>query len=130
MLRKRLLRAGLTARIARTAALIQLAVELPAAVIARCLGIDISSAVAWLRAAAGYWHARMRPAQPDSQMVHRCRSTSRGNSVGRSAVAPPWRKRAVMRRPNCAQPTRRGLASRRRVFHPVGRHFGLARLRL
>jgi hypothetical protein len=57
MLRKRLLKAGLTARTARTAALIQLAVELPAAVLARCLGIDISSAVAWQRAAAGDWHA-------------------------------------------------------------------------
>ncbi|WP_250009981.1 hypothetical protein [Actinoplanes sp. M2I2] len=56
MLRKRLAAAGLTARAARTAALIQLAVELPAAVLARCLGIDISSAVAWQRAAAGDWH--------------------------------------------------------------------------
>lgn len=55
-LRKRLAAAGLTARAARIAALIQLAVELPAAVLARCLGIDISSAVAWQRAAAGDWH--------------------------------------------------------------------------
>ncbi|WP_412751340.1 hypothetical protein [Krasilnikovia sp. M28-CT-15] len=34
----------------------QLAVDLPAAVLARCLGIDISSAVTWQRAAAGDWH--------------------------------------------------------------------------
>jgi hypothetical protein len=57
MLRKRLSKAGLTARAARTAALIQLAVELPAAVLARCLGLDISSAVAWQRISAGDWHA-------------------------------------------------------------------------
>lgn len=57
MLRKRLSAAGLTARTARTAALIQLAVELPAAVLARCLGMDISSAVTWQRVAAGDWHA-------------------------------------------------------------------------
>lgn len=57
MLRKRLSATGLTARAARTAALAQLAVEIPAAVLARCLGIDISSAVAWQRTAAGDWHA-------------------------------------------------------------------------
>lgn len=56
-LRKRLATIGVPARAARTAALFQLAVELPAAVLARCLGIDISSAVAWQRAAAGDWHA-------------------------------------------------------------------------
>ncbi|BCB88734.1 hypothetical protein Psuf_060470 [Phytohabitans suffuscus] len=46
---------------ARTAALFQLAVELPAGILARCLGIDISSAVAWQRAAAGDWHPVRRP---------------------------------------------------------------------
>ena len=46
----------------RTAALFQLAVDLPAAVLARCLGIDISSAVAWQRAAAGSC-TRTPPAQ-------------------------------------------------------------------
>ncbi|GAA4580030.1 hypothetical protein GCM10023176_58930 [Micromonospora coerulea] len=56
-LRKRLSTIGVPARAARTAALFQLAVDLPAAVLARCLGIDISSAVAWQRAAAGDWHA-------------------------------------------------------------------------
>jgi hypothetical protein len=62
MLRKRLSAAGLTAR---AAALIQLAVELPAAVLARCLGLDISSAVAWQGAAAGDWHAyAARAARP------------------------------------------------------------------
>jgi hypothetical protein len=55
-LRKRLAGIGMSTRAARTAALLQLAVELPAAVLARCLGIDISSAVAWQRAAAGDWH--------------------------------------------------------------------------
>jgi hypothetical protein len=56
MLRKRLAAIGMSSRTARTAALFQLAVELPAAMLARCLGIDISNAVAWQRAAAGDWH--------------------------------------------------------------------------
>ncbi|GLL05917.1 hypothetical protein [Dactylosporangium matsuzakiense] len=47
---------GVTVRQARTTALLQLAVELPAAVLARCLGIDVTSAVAWQRAASGDWH--------------------------------------------------------------------------
>jgi hypothetical protein len=54
---------------ARSAALFQLAAELPAAVLARMLGIHISVAVAWQRAAAGDWAAyaaeisrRSRPA--------------------------------------------------------------------
>jgi hypothetical protein len=46
MLRTRLATLGMSTHAARTAALFQLAVELPAAVLARCLGIDISSAVA------------------------------------------------------------------------------------
>jgi hypothetical protein len=40
-----------------TAALFQLATELPAAVLARTLGIDITVAVTWQRAAAGDWGA-------------------------------------------------------------------------
>ncbi|MEW2418808.1 hypothetical protein AB0953_34745 [Streptomyces sp. NPDC046866] len=39
----------------RSTALFQLATELPAAVLARTLGIDITDAVKWQRAAAGYW---------------------------------------------------------------------------
>ncbi|MEV5210883.1 hypothetical protein AB0K35_25745 [Micromonospora sp. NPDC053740] len=35
----------------------KLAVDLPAGLLARCLGIDISSAVDWQRGAAGDWHA-------------------------------------------------------------------------
>jgi hypothetical protein len=57
MLRKRLKGLGMGVHAARTAAMFQLAVELPAAVLARCLGIDISSAVAWQRTASGDWHA-------------------------------------------------------------------------
>jgi hypothetical protein len=41
-----------------------LVVDLPAAVLARCPGSDLSSAVAWQRAAAGDWHpyaARGKP---------------------------------------------------------------------
>jgi hypothetical protein len=40
---------------ARSAALFQLATELPAAVLARMLGIHITVAVAWQRASAGDW---------------------------------------------------------------------------
>jgi hypothetical protein len=40
---------------ARSTALLQLATELPAAVLARTLGIHIGVAVAWQRAAAGDW---------------------------------------------------------------------------
>ena len=47
---------GVTARTAWTAALLQLAADVPADVLARCLGIDISSAVTWQRTAAGDWH--------------------------------------------------------------------------
>ncbi|MFJ9011846.1 hypothetical protein [Streptomyces canus] len=42
---------------ARSTALFQLATELPAAVLARTLGIDITVAVKWQRAAAGDWAA-------------------------------------------------------------------------
>jgi hypothetical protein len=55
-LQRRLAAIGVPTRATRTAALTQLAIQLPAAVLARCLGIDISSAVAWQRAASGDWH--------------------------------------------------------------------------
>jgi hypothetical protein len=57
MLRKRLAVLGMSTHAARTAALFQLAANLPAGLLARCLGIDISSAVDWQRTAAGDWHA-------------------------------------------------------------------------
>jgi hypothetical protein len=57
MLRTRLKGLGMEIRAVRAAAMFQLAVELPAAILARCLGIDISSAVAWQRTASGDWHA-------------------------------------------------------------------------
>ena len=57
MLRKRLAALGVFPQSARIAAMFQLAVELPAAVLARCLGIDISSAVVWQRTASGDWRS-------------------------------------------------------------------------
>jgi hypothetical protein len=57
MLRARLAALSISTHTAHTVALFQLAVELPAGVIARCLGIDISSGVAWQRPASGDWHA-------------------------------------------------------------------------
>ncbi|MFG2530096.1 hypothetical protein [Streptomyces sp. NPDC048516] len=46
-------KAGIRLAEARSTALFQLATELPAAVLARTLGIDITVAVKWQRAAAG-----------------------------------------------------------------------------
>jgi hypothetical protein len=54
-LRDRLARIGLHVTQARTAALFQLATELPAAILAHVLGIDIKGAVRWQRACAGDW---------------------------------------------------------------------------
>ncbi|MEW1590107.1 hypothetical protein AB0283_32195 [Micromonospora vinacea] len=48
---------GMSTHAARTAVLFQLAIGLPAGLLARCLGIDINSAVDWQRAAAKDWHA-------------------------------------------------------------------------
>jgi hypothetical protein len=51
----RLRQLGLHSSRARSAALFQLATELPAALLARLLGIHVSVAVAWQRASAGDW---------------------------------------------------------------------------
>lgn len=52
---ERLRRHGIRPSQARSTALFQLAAELPAAVLARTLGVHISSATAWQRAASGDW---------------------------------------------------------------------------
>jgi hypothetical protein len=52
---ERLRRLGLRPGQARSAALFQLATDLPAAVLARMLGIHIAVAVAWQRASSGDW---------------------------------------------------------------------------
>ncbi|MGW1405395.1 hypothetical protein [Streptomyces sp. NPDC002403] len=54
---ERLRKLGIRLGEARSTALFQLASELPAAVLARTLGIDITVAVKWQRAAAGDWAA-------------------------------------------------------------------------
>jgi hypothetical protein len=54
-LTERLRQLGLRSGQARSTALFQLATELPAAVLARMLGIHISVAVAWQRASSGDW---------------------------------------------------------------------------
>jgi len=54
-LTERLRQLGLHAGKARSTALFQLATELPAALLARMLGIHISVAVAWQRASSGDW---------------------------------------------------------------------------
>lgn len=54
-LAERLRELGIHSGQARSAALFQLATDLPAAVLARMLGIHIAAAVAWQRASAGDW---------------------------------------------------------------------------
>jgi hypothetical protein len=54
-LAERLRQLGLRSGRARSAALFQLATELPAALLARLLGIHVSVAVSWQRASAGDW---------------------------------------------------------------------------
>jgi uncharacterized protein YidB (DUF937 family) len=54
-LTERLRQIGIRSGHARSAALFQLATDLPAAVLARLLGIHIAVAVAWQRASAGDW---------------------------------------------------------------------------
>ena len=56
-LAERLRQLGIRSGQSRSAALFQLATDLPAAIPARLLGIHISAAVAWQRAAAGDWAA-------------------------------------------------------------------------
>ncbi|MDT0446553.1 hypothetical protein [Streptomyces johnsoniae] len=54
---ERLRKLGIRLAETRSTALFQLATELPAAILARTLGIHISVAVKWQRAAAGDWGA-------------------------------------------------------------------------
>jgi hypothetical protein len=56
-LTQRLRQLGIRSGQARSAALFQLATDLPAAILARMLGIHISVAAAWQRASAGDWTA-------------------------------------------------------------------------
>jgi hypothetical protein len=56
-LAERLRQLGVRPGQSRPAAMFQLASELPAAVLARMLGIHITVAVAWQRASAGDWAA-------------------------------------------------------------------------
>jgi hypothetical protein len=67
-LAERMRRLGLRPAQSRTTALLGLATELPAAVLARLLGIHIKVAVAWQHASAGDWttyaanYSRRKPA--------------------------------------------------------------------
>jgi hypothetical protein len=54
---ERLRKLGIRLAETRSTALFQLATELPAAILARTLGIHITVAVKWQRAAAGDWTA-------------------------------------------------------------------------
>ncbi len=63
---QRLQRIGLNPRQDRSTALFTLATELPAAVLARMLGIHITVAVQWQQAAAGDWAADVGRRSPRS----------------------------------------------------------------
>lgn len=54
---ERLRKLGMRLAETRSTALFQLATELPAAILARALGIHITVTVKWQRAAAGDWGA-------------------------------------------------------------------------
>jgi len=80
---------GLNPAQSRSTALFDLATELPAAILARMLGIHISVAAAWQRASAGDWtnyaadlSRRALPAPPPAQTLRRERS---GHPKGRSS---------------------------------------------
>lgn len=78
-LAQRLRRLGLRPGQDRSTALFGLATELPAAMLARLLGIHISVAVAWQRASSGDWtsyaadYSRRAPTQPDPSPVAQTR---------------------------------------------------------
>jgi hypothetical protein len=73
-LTQRLNQLGIRPNQARSTALFQLATEIPAAILARTLGIHTDVAVAWQRLSAGDWAAYAaevaRRASPQQQPVH------------------------------------------------------------
>ena len=75
---------------ARSTALFQLATELPAALLARMLGIHISVAVAWQRAAAGDWATY---AAEISRRKHRLRRGIQTVAISDVARARAWHPR-------------------------------------
>ena len=66
-LNERLHQIGIRPGPARSTALFQLATELPAAILARMLGIHIDVAVAWQRASTGDWMSLRRRRQPTTR---------------------------------------------------------------
>ena len=70
-LAERLRQLGIQSGKARSAALFQLATDLPAAVLARILGIHITVAATWQRAAAGDWTAYAAQISRRAQPAHR-----------------------------------------------------------
>jgi hypothetical protein len=70
-LAKRLRQLGIRSGRARSAALFQLATDLPAAVLTQMLGIHIAVAVTWQRAAAGDWAAYAADISRRTQPAHR-----------------------------------------------------------
>lgn len=83
---ERLRQLGLRPGESRSTALFQLATELPAALLARLLGIHISVAVAWQRASAGDWtdyaaHYSRRSPQNDPSLITERSERSSGKKL-------------------------------------------------
>ncbi|MCW2627200.1 hypothetical protein [Mycobacterium sp.] len=74
----RLRQLGIQSGPSRSTALFQLATDLPAAILARMLGIHISVAVAWQRASGGDWTTYA--AEVSRRTVRRGRHSDSSNS--------------------------------------------------
>ena len=79
---ERLRQIGIRPGPARSTALFQLATELPAAILARMLGIHIDVAVAWQRVSAGDWMTYAGRRQPQGKPARSCSVTSRNAGPG------------------------------------------------
>ena len=85
-LTKRLDALGISPRQARSTALFQLAAEVPAAILARTLGISTNVAVTWQRLSAGDWAAyaadvSRRPRSSPSRPRHETQNHKPGNDT-------------------------------------------------
>ena len=108
-LAERLRQIGICSGQSRSAALFQLATDLPAAVLARMLGIHITVAVAWQRASAGDWAAYAADSQPPDTAPTRGIQTVAIRDSARAGPCLAW---------TATPPNRRRLPRRRR---PLGR---------
>ncbi|WP_331449598.1 nucleotidyltransferase domain-containing protein [Streptomyces prasinus] len=89
---ERLRKLGIRLAETRSTALFQLATELPAAILARALGIHITVAGKWQRAAVGNWGAyaadiSRRPKNPGAHMPHHAEQSANQPEISQERVA-------------------------------------------